>query len=63
MSFWVMLWKAVFVLGVGAFTIMAVWVTVQGARDIKSLLRTLRREHDRGPEGDKAVPGPRRTPE
>jgi len=30
---------------VGLFGIMAVWVTVQGARDIKSLFKTLDEEH------------------
>lgn len=50
MSFWIALWKTVFVFGVTAFAIMAVWVTVQGARDIKFLLATLREEHSQGPD-------------
>jgi len=44
-GFWIVLWKLVFVFGVGAFGLMALWVTVQGARDIKFLLDTLRGEH------------------
>ncbi|GMU94164.1 MAG: hypothetical protein AMXMBFR4_32220 [Candidatus Hydrogenedentota bacterium] len=45
MEFWVSLWKWVFILSVGAFSLMSVWVTIQGAFDIRSLLRTLREEH------------------
>ena len=50
MSAWATLWKAVFVIGVGAFAIMAVWVTIQGARDIRFLLRTLRDERPEDPD-------------
>lgn len=45
MTFWVILWQVVFVLGVTGFAVMAAWVTVQGARDIVTLLATLRAEH------------------
>lgn len=48
MMFWVNLWKLVFILTILFFGVMALWVTVQGARDIKSLLSTLRREHKAG---------------
>ena len=51
MSSWILTWKLVFVFGVGGFTAMAVWVTIQGARDIKSLLNDLRREHEEDAEG------------
>ncbi len=42
---WVGLWKVVFCLGIAIFAVMAVWVTIQGARDIKKLFRTLNEEH------------------
>lgn len=41
-EFWMTLWKVVFIVSVGAFSIMAVWVTIGGARDIKRLLTTLK---------------------
>jgi hypothetical protein len=44
MSFWIWLWKAVFVVGVAVFAVMAVWVTIQGWRDIRSLFGTLAEE-------------------
>jgi hypothetical protein len=46
MIFWMGLWKWLMILSVGGFAVMAVWVTIQGARDIKSLLRSLRAGHD-----------------
>lgn len=45
MAFWVILWKTVFIVTVTLFGIMAVWVTFQGARDIKDLLTALRERH------------------
>jgi hypothetical protein len=48
MVFWMALWKAVFVVTVTGFAIMSVWVTVQGARDIGFLMRTLRDRHGGG---------------
>ena len=54
MSFWIVLWKAVFIVTVSCFGLIAVWVTIQGARDIKSLLADLREEHksqEESPEG------------
>lgn len=47
MEFWMVLWKIVFIFSVGAFSVMSVWVTVQGAFDIRSLLKTLREEHEK----------------
>jgi hypothetical protein len=47
MEFWMVLWKFVFIVSVGAFSVMSIWVTVQGAFDIRSLLRTLRDEHQK----------------
>lgn len=48
MNFWILLWKSVFILSVSAFGLLAVWVTFQGARDIKSLFASLRRQHESG---------------
>ena len=42
LEFWIMLWKAVFIVGVGLFAAMAVAVTIGGALDIAKLLRNLR---------------------
>lgn len=47
MDSWELLWKITFFAGVSVFAGMAVWVTFQGARDIKSLFRTLNEQHDR----------------
>lgn len=46
MTLWMTLWKWLMILSVGGFAIMAVWVTIQGARDIKSLLISLREGHE-----------------
>ena len=51
MMFWVWLWKTVFVFTLSGFSLMAVWVTIQGARDIKWLLEVLRSRHEKGPDG------------
>lgn len=50
MTFWVFLWKFVFIATVLVYGIMAVWVTIQGARDIKSLFATLRERHEHSDE-------------
>ena len=47
MSFWILLWKSVFVLGVSAFAVMSVWVTIWGGKDLVYLLRTIRAQHER----------------
>ena len=52
MNFWMWLWKIVFVLGVGVFSLMAVWVTIGGWRDVKDLLRDLKAQHDERPPSD-----------
>ncbi len=49
MDFWILLWKLVFIVGMIAFGILAIWVTIFGARDIVHLLATLRGTED--PEG------------
>lgn len=46
MAFWIALWKVVFVVVLAGFSLLSVWVTVQGARDIGSLLRTLADRHE-----------------
>ena len=50
MGFWIVLWKAVFILGLGIFAVMAVWVTIAGWRDIKSLFASIEKAH--GKDGD-----------
>jgi hypothetical protein len=44
-DFWIALWKWVLIAGVGLFAAMALLVTIGGAWDIRSLLRTLREQH------------------
>ncbi len=53
LDFWILLWKIVLVVGVGLFAVLAVVVTIGGARDIAKLLRTLRAEQTN--EDDKTV--------
>lgn len=45
LEFWVFLWKAVLIGGVGLFAALAVVVTIGGALDIRQLFKTLREEH------------------
>jgi hypothetical protein len=45
MSFWMTVWKVVFVAAVGVFAVMAVWVTAAGLRDIRKLFATIERSH------------------
>ncbi len=45
LEFWILLWKAVLIGGVGLFAVLAVVVTIGGAFDIRQLFRTLREEH------------------
>ena len=52
MAFWVVLWKGVFLATVGIYGVMAVWVTVQGARDIKSMMADIRQRHEAGKAAD-----------
>lgn len=46
MDFWILLWKLVFIVGMIAFGILAIWVTIFGARDIVHLLATLKASGD-----------------
>ncbi|MHC4201757.1 MAG: hypothetical protein ACYSU0_17355 [Planctomycetota bacterium] len=51
MGFWIFLWKAVLILGVGVFAGMAVWVTIAGWRDIRSLFAAIDKAHgENGPD-------------
>lgn len=45
LEFWILLWKAVLIGGVGLFAALAIVVTIGGALDIRQLFRTLREEH------------------
>jgi hypothetical protein len=46
MDFWIILWKVVFIATVSIYGVMAVWVTFQGARDIKSMLADINTRHE-----------------
>ena len=50
MMFWIALWKGVLIFTVGIYAIMAVWVTIQGAFDIRSMLSDLRERHEGEPD-------------
>lgn len=54
LPYWIMLWKAVFIIGIGLFSVLAVVVTIGGARDVRKLLRSLREEHRESRETDSA---------
>lgn len=43
---WILLWKTVLIVTLAIFAVMAVFVTVLGARDIKKLLAALRHPED-----------------
>jgi len=45
MAFWMILWKAVFIFGVGIFAVMSVWVTIAGWRDIRRLFARMDEDH------------------
>ena len=47
METWILLWKTVFIVGLAVFVVMAIWVTIQGFRDIRSLFATMRRNRRR----------------
>jgi hypothetical protein len=46
MAFWQWLWTLVWFVGLALFAVLAVIITVQGARDLKALLRGLRESRD-----------------
>jgi len=45
MSFWMNLWKVVFVVSLLVFAGMAVWVTIGGFRDIKRMFARIEESH------------------
>ncbi len=57
MEFWILLWKAVLIGGVGLFAALAIVVTIGGAADIRRLFQTLREEHARhmAEKGDDSI--------
>ena len=48
MQAWMLLWKIVLIFGMILFGLMAIWVTIWGAFDIKKLLRSINAEHETG---------------
>ena len=49
METWELVWKIVFWVGLGVFAVMAVWVTIYGYRDIRTMLRRIREQHEDQP--------------
>ncbi len=45
LEFWIFLWKALLIVGVGMFAVLAIVVTIGGAFDVRRLFQTLREEH------------------
>lgn len=39
---WALIWKVVFIVVMGVFAVMSVWVSIGGWADIKSLLKKLK---------------------
>ena len=52
MNGWMILWKAVFIIGITVFFGMSVWVTIAGFGDIKKLFRKINREHEQGEDDE-----------
>ena len=48
MQAWMLLWKIVLIAGMVLFGLMAIWVTIWGASDIKKMLRSIKTEHETG---------------
>ena len=48
MQVWMLLWKTVLIVGMLLFGLMAIWVAIWGAVDIKKLLRSINTEHETG---------------
>ena len=45
MTFWIILWKIVLIVGVVSFAGMAVWVSIGGVFDIKRLFQRIEKQH------------------
>jgi len=56
MNFWITVWTITLILGDGVFAVLAVVVTIGGAFDIFSLLRTLKAQHQSGQNDDTSAP-------
>ena len=41
---WTIFWKIVFVIGVGTFAILSIFVIIGGAKDIRTLIRNLKKQ-------------------
>jgi hypothetical protein len=46
MEAWMLLWKIVLITAMILFAVMAVWVTIWGAFDIKKMLQAINAEHE-----------------
>ncbi len=46
MEFWTLIWKILFIASIVVFAGMAVWVTIGGYQDIKTLLQRLQDQSD-----------------
>ena len=53
MNFWILLWKAIFIISLAGFGILSVWVTIFGARDIQSMLRAILAKHEQEDSSNK----------
>ena len=54
MTFWIVLWKSVFIVVLSVFAAMAVWVTVAGFKDIKKLFAKINTEHKESAEAQES---------
>ena len=45
MEFWITLWKITLIGGIGAFAILAVWVSIGGYFDIKKMFKKINERH------------------
>ena len=48
MQVWMLLWKVFLIVSMVLFGLMAIWVTIWGAIDIKKMLRSIKTEHETG---------------
>jgi hypothetical protein len=47
---WAGFWSFLFFAVAAAFALVSIWVAVQGALDIRQMLRSIREAHERGEE-------------
>ena len=57
MEFWKTLWSLLWFGGLGLFALLAVIITIQGAGDLRALLRALRNDQPRGGTQRTSEPG------